>query len=87
MSERTGRLKNIIVKNLLGSIAHDSKKHAELYNGLIKYLGEVGTALSEEEFDELNRIVEEHLKLEEDMIKIIEDMLKWGNCLKWFSKS
>jgi len=76
LREGTGKLRNIIIKELLGSIANDSQKHAELYRGLIRYLTEVGAALSEENFEELQRIVEEHIRMEEEMIKYVNEMLE-----------
>ncbi len=76
LREGTGKLRNIIIKELLGSIARDSEKHAELYSGLARYLTEVGAALSEENFEELEKIVNEHIRIEEDMIRQVEEMLK-----------
>lgn len=38
--------------------------------------------MSEEEYEELKRIIEEHIKLKEDMIENIEEMLKIGHLPK-----
>lgn len=79
LREAAGRLRNVIIRELLGSIAWDSEKHAELYGGLARYLTEVGTALSEEDFEELERVVEEHIRLEEEMIRFVEEALRRGD--------
>jgi len=68
-------IRNVLVKGLLGSIAHDSLKHAEIYESLISYLSASGTALTEKEFEELKRIVEEHIRIEQRMISMLDELV------------
>ena len=72
------RLKNILVKELFESIAHDSMKHASLYKSLAKMSSAVATAMTEAEFEILKNVVEKHIKIEENMIRNIKNMLEKG---------
>ncbi|MGB9786871.1 MAG: ferritin-like domain-containing protein [Infirmifilum sp.] len=62
-------LKSEVIRTILGSIAFDSRKHAEMYKGILNILTNVSPAISEEDFEKLRVIVQTHIKLEEEMIK------------------
>lgn len=78
LRESTALLKNALVKELLGSIAHDSAKHADMYSSLITYLSGPSTAMTEEEFEMLEKVVRRHIELEEDMINRLENLTGSG---------
>jgi len=69
-------LKNILVRELLGSIAYDSRKHASMFKALIQHLTAPSTAMTEQEFESLKRTVEEHIRLELSMIRFLEEALR-----------
>lgn len=68
-------IRNVLVKGLLGSMVHDSLKHAEIYESLISYLTASGTALKEDEYENLKNIVEEHIKIEQRMIDMLDELI------------
>jgi len=64
------------VRELLGSIAYDSEKHAYMYKSILAYLEGQTTALNEQEFQELKDVIDKHIKIETEMIKSIEELLE-----------
>jgi len=68
-------LRSEMIKAILGSIAHDSRKHAEMYRGIINILTGVNPAITEEDFSKLREIVETHVKLEEEMIRELKEYI------------
>ncbi|MCD6564064.1 MAG: hypothetical protein J7K23_09160 [Thermoproteales archaeon] len=69
-------IKNLLVRELLGSIAYDSEKHAYMYKSILAYLEGQTTALNEQEFQELKDVIDKHIKIETEMIKSIEELLE-----------
>ncbi len=69
-------IKNLLVKELLGSIAYDSEKHAYMYKSILAYSEGRTTALNEQEFQKLKDIVDKHIKVETEMIESIEELLE-----------
>ncbi|QOJ79142.1 ferritin-like domain-containing protein [Infirmifilum lucidum] len=68
LEESVKELKSELIKRVLGSIAFDSRKHAEMYRGIINILTGVSPAISEDDFSKLREVVETHIRLEEEMI-------------------
>lgn len=68
-------LKSGVIKAILGSIAFDSRKHGEMYRGVLNILTGISPAISEEDFESLKRIVETHIKLEEEMIRELKSYM------------
>ncbi|MEZ0346318.1 MAG: ferritin-like domain-containing protein [Infirmifilum sp.] len=68
-------LKSEVIRTILGSIAFDSRKHAEMYKGILNILTNISPAISEEDFDKLKGIVETHIRIEEEMIRELKELL------------
>ncbi|MHA1953870.1 MAG: ferritin-like domain-containing protein [Candidatus Heimdallarchaeaceae archaeon] len=62
-------VKNELIKELINSIALDSKKHASMINSLIAMSSSTQPFIDEEKYDELVKNIEEHIKLELEAIK------------------
>ena len=71
-------LKNVLVRELLVSIASDSKKHASFYKALLQFLSAPSTAMTKEEYENLEKIVKEHVQIEAEMVEFIKKLLSEG---------
>lgn len=71
-------LKNVLVRELLGSIASDSRKHASFYKALLQFLSAPSTAMTEEEYETLEKVVKEHVRIEAEMVEFIKKLLSEG---------
>ncbi|RLE65959.1 MAG: hypothetical protein DRJ34_05660 [Thermoprotei archaeon] len=78
LRESIAQLKNILIKKLFESIAHDSIKHAGIYRSLINISSTTTEAIDEGELKILRNIVEKHIRIEENMIKNIRHVLEKG---------
>lgn len=76
LEEGVKSLKSEVIKSILGSIANDSRKHAEIYSGILRILREVGPAITEEDFSRLEGIVKTHIRMEEEMIETLNRFFK-----------
>jgi rubrerythrin len=74
LEKGVGKLKSEVIKSILGSIANDSRKHAKIYEGILRILREVGPAISEDDFTMLEKIVRTHIKMEEEMISTLNKL-------------
>lgn len=74
--KNTRELKSIFVKELLGGIALDSMKHANILRGMIAMVAGPAPFLTEEEMSRLKEGISEHIELEAEAIGIYEDLLK-----------
>lgn len=68
-------VKNELIKELIHSIALDSKKHASIINSLITMNSSIQPFIEEEKYDELVKNVEEHIKLELEAIKTYKELI------------
>ena len=68
-------LKNSILRELLGGIALDSLKHSNLYRGLLAVLEGYEPAITDEDFERLESLVETHIRVEETMMRRVEELL------------
>ena len=71
----TKDIKNIIVKELIEGIAHDSTKHASLLNSLIASYEGKNPLLDEKITDQLKVNLEEHIRLEQHAIDTYKELL------------
>lgn len=68
-------VKNELIKELIHSIALDSKKHASIINSLIAMNSSTQPFIEEEKYDELVKNIEEHIKLELEAIKTYKALI------------
>lgn len=66
-----GTVKNPAVKMVLRGISLDSVKHAEMYSAAIGLLSKTLVALREDDFNNLSKLVEKHIHLEEKLISLM----------------
>ena len=67
--------KSSIVRELLGTIALDSLKHSNLYRGLLAVLEGYEPAITDEDFERLESLIETHIRVEETMMGRVEEFL------------
>jgi len=77
LKRSSSKISNTMVKVLMGSIAYDSRKHADLFKALNDMMRGLSKPLSENEYIELERVIAEHINIELKMIKEIEEFLKF----------
>ncbi|MDI3502846.1 MAG: hypothetical protein PWR13_1261 [Archaeoglobi archaeon] len=65
-------LKNPLVKELVESIALDSKKHASVFSAILEHIENPLVPVSEEEYRRLEETIREHIKIEEEMKGFLE---------------
>lgn len=68
-------IKNPSVKGVLKGISLDSIKHAELYASAVKLMSSVSQALTQENLDEQRKLVEKHIRMEEELIAKLDKVL------------
>ena len=66
---------NEILRDIVGSVAIDSKKHAGLFKACAAISEGVSLSLSEDEYSELIESLEKHETVEGNMIKVVDDLL------------
>jgi len=62
---------NPAVRGVLKGISLDSLKHAEMYHAAVNLLTVVSQALTQEQLDKQRSLVEEHIRIEEELIERI----------------
>lgn len=77
LKRSSSKISNTMVKVLMGGIAYDSRKHADLFKALNDMMRGLSKPLSEDEYIELERVIAEHINIELKMIKEIEEFLKF----------
>jgi rubrerythrin len=75
VNESLRELPNPIVKAVLGGIALDSAKHAQIYKAAIE-LTSFPPALSEEEFNRLKTVVKKHIEDEDKAIDRLKNAIR-----------
>ena len=68
-------IKNPPVKGVLKGISLDSIKHAETYAAAIELLTSVSQALTQEHLDKQTKLVEKHIRMEEDLIRKLDEVI------------
>ena len=68
-------IKNLPVKGVLKGISLDSVKHAETYAAAIKLLTTTSQALTQEQLDRQTKLVEKHIRMEEELIQKLDKVL------------
>ena len=68
-------VKNLIVKELIEGIAHDSVKHASLLNSLIAAHEGKNPLIDEKLTDQLKANLEKHIQLEQEAIDTYKELL------------
>ncbi|MEM2211393.1 MAG: ferritin family protein [Nitrososphaerales archaeon] len=76
LSSSVEGLKNVVVKETLRGIAHDSRKHANLYNAILSLLKGEGQLIVEQEYNQIKSILEEHIKVEMRMVNEVKNLLE-----------
>lgn len=68
-------IENPTVKGVLKGISLDSVKHAEMYASAIRLMTTVSKALTQENLDKQQDLVEKHIQIEAELIKKISKTL------------
>jgi len=68
-------LNNLIVKEILRSIAYDSQKHAGLYTAILSLLKKEGKALDDQEYDRIKSVIKKHIEVESRMVQEAKRLL------------
>jgi rubrerythrin len=68
-------IKNPPVKGVLKGISLDSVKHAETYTAAIKLLTTTSQALTQEHLDTQTKLVEKHIRMEEELIQKLDKVI------------
>ena len=76
LSSSVKGLNTPIVKELLMSISHDSKKHAGLYSAIRSLVKGDSKAMVEEEFDQLEKVIKKHIIVESQMLQEVRKLLE-----------
>jgi rubrerythrin len=66
---------NPTVKGVLKGVSLDSVKHAEMYASAVRLMTTVSKALTQENLDKQEDLVERHIQMEADLIKKISKVL------------
>ena len=69
-------LSNVVVVELLRGISHDSRKHAGFYKAILTLLKSEQKAINEQEYINLQSVIEKHIQIESRMIKEVNSLLK-----------
>ena len=69
LSHSVEGFKNVVVKEILKGIAHDSRKHAGFYNAISSLLKGPSPALEEQDYNRLEKIIEKHIIVEKRMMQ------------------
>lgn len=75
LSTSTRGLKNLVIREILSGIAHDSRKHEGFYNAILSILKHESPAISEDDYDQLEKVIREHIDVEEKMIDQAKNLL------------
>jgi len=68
-------IKHPVLQSLFRGIALDSDKHSIFYESIYKLLTATQPLLSVEEFDKLSKVVDNHIRMEENMIVFVKNVL------------
>jgi len=69
-------LKNVVVREILRGIAHDSRKHAGLYAAILSLLKDSQPAISEDEYGRLEGVLKKHVEVERQMLREVKQFLE-----------
>jgi ferritin-like protein len=67
---------NVVIRELLKSVALDSQKHAGFYTGIASLLKGESKALTEDEYDTLEEALKKHIQTESKMIREVKQILR-----------
>ena len=76
LSKSVEGLNNLIVKEILRSIAYDSQKHAGLYTAILSLLKKEGKALDDQEYDRIKSVIKKHIEVENRMVQEAKRLLE-----------
>jgi rubrerythrin len=69
LSESVENLRNVVVRETLKGIAHDSIKHASFFRAILSLIRDVEPVLAEDDYDRLEKVIEGHISVEERMLE------------------
>lgn len=75
LSKSVEGLNNLIVKEILRSIAYDSQKHSGLYTAILSLLKKEGKALDDQEYDRIKSVINKHIEVENRMVQEAKRLL------------
>jgi len=67
---------NEVLKEIIDSVAIDSKKHAGLYRACAAIIDGHSLSVTDIEYEQLQKSLKDHIAIEVDMIKTVEALLK-----------
>ena len=71
-------LSNVVVREILRSVAHDSQKHAGLYTAILSLLEGSQQAIVEEEYNRIEAVLKKHIEVESQMTQEVKQLLENG---------
>ena len=75
LSKSVSGLRNVVVQEILRSVAHDSRKHKGLYE-VISNLSKEVALITEDEYNRIENVVKEHVETEERMLEEIKKLVE-----------
>lgn len=66
---------NDVLQQIIDSVAIDSTKHAALYKACASILEGKSLSITDIEFEQLQKSLNEHIKVEVDMLKMVDTMI------------
>ncbi|MHA2233402.1 MAG: ferritin family protein, partial [Candidatus Hodarchaeales archaeon] len=74
VEESADNIENLVIRELLNSIALDSRKHAKVVEAAIRLVTGQKTLLDEKEIDNIRTIIKRHIRMETEAIRTYADM-------------
>ena len=68
-------IRNVVVKEILRSIAHDSRKHAGFYTAILSILKGESPAITEGDYDRIEDVIKKHIEVESRMMEETKQLL------------
>lgn len=69
-------LSNLVVKEILKSVAQDSLKHAGLYMSILSLVKNESPAIVEEDYNKLGTIIKKHIEVEKEMMMKVKELIE-----------
>jgi len=69
-------LGNVVVREILRSIAYDSHKHAGFYTAILNLLQGGSPAIFESDYDRLEAVLKKHIEVEDKMIQDVKQLIE-----------
>jgi ferritin-like protein len=78
LSTSVDGLSNVVVREVLRSVAYDSQKHAGLYTAILSLLEGSQQAIVEEEYNQIEAVLKKRIEVESQMTQEVKQLLENG---------